>query len=156
MKSTLVFVIAATFTLFVSCGEKNKEANLSVPQKVKNCFMADFSGKSDVSWEQEGDFYEAEYTENGIEISVLYDAKGKQISKETEISADALPVPVVDYITQHFSGVTIEEAEMLEDAEGTFYIVEIESDNQETELKFDQSGNYAGEETEADSEDDND
>jgi len=145
MKSPNFYFSAFTFFLITSCSTNG--GKISVPDAVKKAFQTAHSDKK-AEWEKEDDSYEAEYKENGIEKSIVYDAQGNVIETEAEIPVAELPAGVADYVNKNHNGYTIEEAERMESSKGTFYEVEIKGKGQELELVFDSNGNFVEQETE--------
>ncbi len=67
---------------------------------------------------------------------------GNVIATETEIDvADLLP-EITDYLNRHYAEYTIAEAEIVTNAEGIFYEVDLENGEQEVEVLFDDDGNF--------------
>ncbi len=153
MKITALLII--TGLLLYSCNGPNKEKPQDQDQTnpAETNFKSQYPDVTDVTWEQEGEFTEAEFEQNGIEISILYDADGNVIETETEIDVNQLPEIITTYISENYSGSEIEEVEKIESAKGNFFEVEIENENdQEVELLFDAVGNFVKEIIETDDE----
>jgi len=141
---------------FITGCNKSKTVDDSnqVPQETaEKIFKSSNPNAMDVIWEQEGEFMEAEFTENGIEKSILYDVDGNVVETETAINTGQLPESIPVYINENYPGAEIEEAEKLENSEGTFFVVAIESENdEEMELLFGESGSFIEELIEMDDE----
>lgn len=151
-------IIAVSLILFLaSCAKYSGKLNhKSIPEPVRKSFAAEFPDTEDIEWEKEGEHYEAEYEEKGVEKTVILDANGKIIATTTEISVDDLPRAIVDYVNNNYSGHAIDEAERGENEEGSFFEVEIEKDDLEIELMFDKEGNFMSEAIENEDEDEDD
>lgn len=121
---------------------------------TEDIFKSSTPNAKDIVWEQDGEHTEVEFTENGIEKSILYDSDNNVIQTETAINIDQLPEVVISYISENYAGSEIEEAESLENPEGSFFEVEIETANdEEIELLFSNDGNFIKEVIESDEED---
>lgn len=152
MKNLVLILISCA--LVISCSTNTKDSNEQVLKKsLEEDFKASNPDAKNISWEVEGDYKEVEYTENGIEKSILYDAEGKIIESEIEIEAEQLGETILTYIEENYPEAEIEEAEKVKNADGIFYEVEIETeDDQEIELLFSKDGSYIKEEIETDDE----
>ena len=143
--------------VFVSCGTDDDGLTIDeIPTEVISDFDSRHSNVTDITWEREGDYYEAEWTENGLEKEIVYDLDGNWIQTECEVSLDEVPAAAVDYINSNYNGATLEKAETIERADGDFIEVEIQDGSAERELLFDLDGNFVEEVIEADDDDDDD
>ena len=93
------------------------------PEVVVAAFQQKFQGATDVDWEQEksGD-WEAEFEQNGEEISASFSAAGQWLETESEIEVAELPAAVRTALT----GKKIKEAAKIIRANGmTVYEAEV-------------------------------
>ncbi len=127
---------------------------LEVPEKISAALTSEFPAIGNVSWEKEGAFYEASYVENNYEKSLLYDAAGQVVGRETELPISELPHKIKDYLSTNYPDFEIEEYEKEEWSDRTVFDVEIRTDDREIELTFDQDLNFIGEEVEDEKEED--
>lgn len=104
-------------------------------------------------WEKEGNNYEAEFTENGIETSVELGPNGQLISTETEMKVADLPKSVSDYCSKNMPGKKIKEASKIIAANGK---VSYEAEVGGTDYIFDADGNFLSKEVEKDDDKDDD
>ena len=151
------FLLAASFILLVSCEELNDilPDSEKVPAEISEDFSSRHPDASDVEWEKEGDMWEGEFEENGVEVSILYDADFNWVRTEREVSVDDLPASVTEYIATNFPDGEVEEAELFESRdEGEGYIVEVEQGGKEYELFFTLDGDFIRQEVEEDDDDD--
>lgn len=127
------------------------------PAAVKSKFSSLYPKATSVKWEKENGNYEAEFKLNNVETSVLLDAKGNVIEKETQMEVTALPKMINDYVTKNYPGEKIKEASKIEDSKNN---VTYEAEVNNVDLLFDAKGNFvkkeAEEENEAGEENDND
>jgi hypothetical protein len=153
-----IFSFFAVFLLLVACsGESSDPTNYSqdIPKAALTKFETTFPKAKDVKWEKEGEYFVAEFTENGLEKEVIYDSEGNLVATETEIKISEIPSKIIDYVNENYIGAEIEEAEKIESVDGNFFEVEIEYNDSEVELLFDESGNFLRrEEDEAEIDDD--
>ena len=149
-------MLLGVLTIVTSCGD-DEGLNLDeIPLEIREDFDTRHANSEGVSWEQEGDVWEAEFMENGVEKEIVYDLDFNWIQTECEIPLSDVPNAAVDYINENYSGDTIDEAEAIQRAEGDFVEVEIDDNGQERELLFDEAGNFVEEIIEDDDDDDDD
>ena len=157
MKTYLISgLLLAAFTVFTSCGTDEGISINEIPTDVVDDFDSRHANSSGIKWEKEGNYYEAEFTENGVEKEIVYDLDGNWVQTECEISLDDVPQAANDYIAANYPEAKIEEAESINRAEGDFVEVEIQDGKNERELLFDTSGNFIEEVIEDDHDDEDD
>ncbi len=158
MKNTLIknASLLAGLLVVASCGNDDSLSVDQIPSEIASDFDSRHANVSGITWEKEGDFYEAEWTENGIEKEIVYDLDGNWVQSECEISLDQVPQAAVDYIESNYPGAVLEEAETVTRAEADFVEVEIQDGSKERELLFTDSGEFVEEIIEADDDNDDD
>ncbi|HEY4798270.1 MAG TPA: PepSY-like domain-containing protein [Bacteroidia bacterium] len=110
-----------------------------VPAAVKSSFQKLYPKAEKVKWGKEDVNYEAEFKQNGTEMSCLFDKDGKLLETETEIEISALPKAVSDYVTKNYPNDKIREASKIVDAKN---VVTYEAEVKEGDLVFDAQGNF--------------
>ena len=90
-------------------------------------FNKSFTGVKEVKWEKEKGNYEANFRQDGVKKSALYDASGNWLETETSITVAELPDAAKDYMAVNYKGDKIKEAAKLKMANG--------DDNYEAEVK---------------------
>ena len=151
---TLTIISSVIMILFFNSCEKNIIKSGTVPNTIKSAFQSEHQSAKQVEWMKEGENFEVEYKENGLEKSILYDAQGNILETETEIIVSELLPAITDYIRQNYSDYKIEEASKEESQESTFFELEIEGNNQEIEVLFDSNGKFIEQKIEEDDEKD--
>jgi len=153
-----VWLMALGVLLLTACNESDESLTIDqIPAEIRDDFTTRHPAAENAEWEQEGNFWEAEFTEGGVEVSIVYDLDLNWVRTEREIAVADLPVAVVTYINDNFPGETIEEAESFDSAtEGTGFIVEVETASAEFEVFFDADGNFIRQEEETEDDDDDD
>ena len=142
MKPSIVLFGVLAFAINVHA---QKISAIDVPAAVKTQFTAMFPGIKADKWEMENGKYEAEFKQNKIETSVLFEADGKHVQTETEIAVSELPGGVKDYLSKNHSGKKIKEAAKISAADGTLtYEAEIGG----KDYIFDANGNFLRKEAE--------
>lgn len=104
--------------LAVACNT-SAQKKITVPDAVKSAFTNAYPKATSADWEMEDGMYEAEWEENKMETSVLYQADGTLVQTETEITLASLPQPIKDYVTNSLKGQKIKEAAKIVAANGT-------------------------------------
>ena len=138
MKKLLV-CLCCLFFLYVVQAQKTKE---EIPVAAKTAFAAKFPAAQKVKWsvEKPGE-YEAEFTLNKVESSALFDASGKLLETETEISEGELPQAARTILTKSFAGFKLDEIEKSTDVKGVVsYEMEAAKGKTKLELSFDANG----------------
>lgn len=136
MKITLMTMIALCFA------GATFAQTLQVPQAAKDDFKARFPNASTAKWESSGKGFEAEWTTNGKETAVVYDAKGKFVMTEREIDLVSLPSVVTGGLRKAYPAGEAKEAEIQENANHTVtYQVEFKNNGKLMEVTFDAKGN---------------
>jgi len=142
MKKLALMMVAAMITS-LTFAQKLQEKG--VPAPVKTAFQKQYPNAKETKWEKENDNYEADFEIEETDYSVLMDASGNILETELEISIDALPANVKNYVSKNYSGKKIKEAAKITDAKGT---VTYEAEIKGKDLLFDSNGNFIKEETE--------
>jgi len=107
MKKLLAFfVIVAGLSLNAHA---QKHTGDEVPAAVKTAFNQRFPGVS-ARWEKSGAQYGAYFRQKRMEMSALFEADGTLAETEQEMRVSQLPLPVVEYVQQHYRGSKITEA----------------------------------------------
>ncbi|PZF74381.1 PepSY-like domain-containing protein [Taibaiella soli] len=113
-----------------------QEKNIQITPAVRAAFQNDFPDAQEVEWKQENWDYKVDFVQKEKEISAIYDALGKRLQTEKEITATELPDVVLNYVKEHAG--KPEGASKVTKADGTV-LYEVETD--EAELLLDASGN---------------
>ena len=113
-----------------------------VPSIVRNKFAAAYSSVTDAKWGLTNiNNYEAEFTINGIDTSVLYDNKGNILETYVVVKPSELPNPVTDFLAKNYAWKKIREAEKVTDGRGKVNF-RVGVGVKEVELVFDYQGNF--------------
>jgi hypothetical protein len=149
-------ILLLTAVLFAAGAKSQKIKESDVPKPVISTFQNKFKGAKVEKWEKEKDGnYEAEFDWNKVETSANFNAEGKLLETEQEISVTSLPKTVSDYVTKNYAGHKISEAAKITDSNGkTMYEAEVKKGKEEFDLIFDADGNFIKKIVEA--EEDND
>ncbi len=136
MKKITLLCIASAFTS-ITIAQDVKES--AVPEIVKSSFKKKYPTVKTVKWEKEDSNYEAGFTVNKVESSVLLDSKGNIKETENEIPISQLPKGVVEYIKKNHPTAKITEAAKITDSKGE---VTYEAEIKGKDLFFDANGKF--------------
>jgi hypothetical protein len=124
-----------------------------VPSAVAATVKATYPDVSKVKWEMEDGMYEASFSINKMETSLVLSKDGTLVMTEEEIAVAALPALVTAYIGKHNPSAVIKEATKMTD---TFGVVTYEVGVGETDYLFDSKGTFLRQEQEDDDDADDD
>ncbi len=150
MKNYLLLITAVLAVMVLSC-DCNK---IDVPEKVQSTFSEMFPGASDVEWKMDDDMYEADFTWKGEMYEASFNNDGSWHETEYEIKQSGLPETALNIISNDYSEWEIEEAEFVERADFRGYEVELEMNEKEIELYFNETGELVSIGEEDENEDD--
>jgi len=144
MKKILILLaLGAIFNYCQAQETKGKKdgKEINVPAVVKSSFAAKFSNADKVKWslEKPGE-YEAEFEQNKVETSAVFDEKGTLLETETEIKESELPQAIKAVIAKDFAGYKLKEIAKAVAKNITTYEIEVEKDKKTSELVFDANG----------------
>jgi hypothetical protein len=150
MKNLNLLVIAGVIGIFTSCSKEkqsvdNQNASINnngIPENVLKTFNQNYPEAKNVEWEMEGNNYEAVYTENNLERSIVYNKEGVIILTESQINITDLSDNIKNYINENYPASEIEKAEKEDSNEGIFFEVEVKNDDEKVVLVFDSNGNF--------------
>lgn len=133
----------ATAALFASPVHAQKIQPAQLPAPVAEAFNKSFSNAMDVEWKLMGTQYKVEF-ETGLfftDHEAWYDAGGKLLRHEEEISGGDLPAEVTSAIKAEFAGYDIDDVERITTEGVTSYVVELKQTGQpEWKVAYDAAG----------------
>ncbi len=142
MKSTLVL---SSFMLAILSVQAQDIKESEVPAVVKEKFATMYPSVTNAKWEKEENGFEAEWMDNRLETSTLFDARGNFVHREEAIQTSAYPAGVMDYVAKNLAKQKIAEAEKITDAAGVItYKAEIAG----ADYIFDSNGKFVRKESE--------
>lgn len=129
-------------TLFVTIISINCNAKVTPPAAVLSTFKQKFPHATKVSWEKEhAHEYEANFIENGSELSANFNEEGKWLETETPVSFNSLPEKVrIAFGNEHTEGES-KGIFKIESAAGTVvYEIEIKSGLKNVDCLYNEDG----------------
>lgn len=143
----IIFALALGIFSTAAIAQKDK-TNHVVPEAVQKAFSQSFpSAKAE--WEMKNDAYEAEFEQNGAEMSVIYDKAGTRLLLEVEIKITDLPAAAAEYAKKNFTA-KIKTVSKIVDNKG---VITYGAEIGKMDLIFDANGQYLKTEVEADDKD---
>ncbi|MBK7028633.1 MAG: PepSY-like domain-containing protein [Bacteroidales bacterium] len=134
---TLIYIMAIVG--FISPSYAQDLVKAEVPATIQKAFSRSYPKINNVEWKQTADSYTANYKENELERSVIYNATGKQQQKEEQITLADLPTHTLKYINDNHPDGTVKKIKKVTKKSGkSIYVVSIKG----LELLFDSGGNY--------------
>lgn len=147
MKNTKKFlavtglILAGVCTTFSAAAQKLQAAQ--VPPAIAEAFTKAFPNAMDVEWKAAGTQYKVEF-ETGLfftDHEVWYDASGKLLRHEEEVSGSDLPVAVTNSIKAEFPGYGVDDVERITLEGVVSYTVELKQKGQpEWKVAYDPTG----------------
>ncbi|MBI1286265.1 MAG: hypothetical protein GC178_01690 [Flavobacteriales bacterium] len=137
MKKSMLIALSVALLATAACGQKSETA----PKAVEAAFHKKFPDAQNAKWDKENDKeWEAEFKMNGKEYSANFLNDGTWQETEYEIKRSEIPASVQKTLDTEFAGYDIEEAEISEKNEGTFYEFELEKGESDIEVAMDANG----------------
>lgn len=130
---TTVLAVSLSFALFAQ-----KIGNGKVPAVVKEA-LKKVHPSATAKWEWEDKAYEANFKEDGREMSCIITKDGTITETETEMKLSELPKATQDYVAKNYRGKKIAETAKIVAADGT---VTYEAVTGGKELIFAANGNF--------------
>ena len=108
-----------------------------VPAKISKLFERSHPKISPVEWTKVGNDYQASYMVDDKNMSVTYNAVGKLMKTEKEISLSQLPASVLKYVNDNFPGEVVKKKVLITSSTGkTLYQLRVK----QQDLAFNSQG----------------
>jgi Skp family chaperone for outer membrane proteins len=108
-------LLAVVVLLAISSNAQKSASNPA----AKASFEKAYPSVKDAKWEKEDGNYEVSFTQNGKELSVIIDAKGKILETEQEMKASELSATITKYMETHYKGQVLKGAAKITKADGS-------------------------------------
>ena len=138
MKKT-VFLVLAIAMVFTAC-EDDDIRNADIPSVVLNGFTEQFSNATGVEWEKKADLYEAEFEIEKVAYEAILSSDGTIVKYKYDVSYEALPEAVQASITADYDKTNIDEIELIQISETSYYQVEFDAEPNDNKIIFEESG----------------
>ncbi|WP_282017644.1 PepSY-like domain-containing protein [Salegentibacter mishustinae] len=143
MKKT-VFLVLAIAMVFTAC-EDDDIRNADIPSVVLNGFTEQFSNATGVEWEKKADLYEAEFEIEKVDYEAILSSDGTIVKYKYDVSYEALPEAVQASITADYDKANIDEIELIQISETSYYQVEFDAEPNDNKIIFEESGHVTTE-----------
>ncbi len=131
-------IIAILLAASSSFAQKTTESQ--VPSAVKQGFETAYPNSKSVKWDKENDGWEASFTQNKMEMSVVIDNNGAITEVESEIAENQLPAVVKNSFNKEFKDYKIKEIAKIVASATTTYEIETSKGKGKFEFIFDSNG----------------
>ena len=140
MKSNFFATICTIVCISISC---NVFA-LTPPSAVNKAFKEKFPNAQKIKWGKEGKAeYEANFVENGTEMSANFDINGKWLETEKEIPITEIPEKVKSAIMKKYPTCKVTGGDIITTSTGiTKYEADLTIGKKKTEVQCDVEGNF--------------
>lgn len=99
MKKLFVLILLGAGLSFDAPAQKH--FNDEVPAAVRTAFAQQFP-RTEARWAKEGDQFVAHFRQKRLDMNIRYNAEGTVTRMEEEIKVWQLPLPVIEYMEQHY------------------------------------------------------
>jgi hypothetical protein len=135
MKNTIILLVASLFLSVPAFSQK------TTPDIVKKEFAKKYPAAQSVKWSsEEANEWEAEFTDNGKEMSSGFDNNGVWLETEVEITGKELPEAVLNTLKNEFTGYKKGEMSIIEDPKMNGYEIELKKGEETISIVIDNSG----------------
>lgn len=150
MKKLVFWAMMTLGVISLQSCDKEDDNNLQISAGLQEAFDARYPHASRVDWERTGEFYEAEFTENGGEHKAWFTFEGVWVMTEYDIPFTQLPQAVQDaFAAGTYASWRVDDVDKIEKSDmSVVYIIEVESGTQEYELTYLEDGTLIRENTE--------
>jgi hypothetical protein len=128
--STLLIVITAT--AFVGAGQTTNPAEAT--------FQKEFTGATDVKWNEERDFLSASFTLSDSRIIAYFSYEGELLGTERNILFNNLPLAVIKSVNNRFGSAPIFDLIEYTSGTETFYKMYVDTSTKHLKLKVSPEG----------------
>jgi len=137
---TIVFLLA--FAGILSKSNSQELASLAVPLPVQKAFSKANPSAPAIEWKQNGSLYIASYTKDQLMKSFTYNAQGKLLETEVQVTVGQMPTAALRYINEkHPDGLIKKVSRISETGRKTVYLVSMN----DLDILFDAEGKFLGE-----------
>ncbi len=141
MKRALILAVVtfASAFIFIACDKSEKAPNSTLDKN----FSSMFPNAKHIEWEMEHGYYVAEFRDNGYDKEIWFDNSYSWVLTKTEYERK-VPDAVKNAVNlTNYKDWRIDDADFIEMKDrNSFYIVEVEKGEAETDLYFSESGEF--------------
>lgn len=113
-----------------------------IPQAITDSINKMYAGATILEFDQEKNGFEVDILHNNIYKDVYFNTENQWISTEWDITKDQVPAIVMNALqASEYKNYTIDDIDLIEKPEGTFYVFDLEQGDNDVEVTFDSEGN---------------
>lgn len=140
-KFLLILAVAIGFT---ACEDDDLQ-NSDIPSVVLNEFAEQFPNATGVEWEKNQNLYQAEFHIESVEHEAIVNPEGSVLRYKFDLAYEELPEVVQTSITFNFDNAKVDEVEVLQILEDTYYQVEFDEEPNGKYVIFNETGEIISE-----------
>lgn len=150
MKKIVFWAMMTLGVVSLQSCDKDDDDRLQVSANLQEAFDTRYPNVSRVDWEQKGQFYEAEFVDNGYENKAWFTPDGAWVMTEYDLRFTQLPQAVQDaFKAGAYASWKVDDVDKIEKTDGSVtYVIEVESGEKEYELTYLEDGTLIREDTE--------
>lgn len=134
----MILVTLCTMCMGTSCDIDIYDPQKSVPEEALEMVKSQYPDTW-VKWEREGFRYKAELNYGGADVEIWFSSNGQWIRTETDY-AGVLPEAVKNYLDTHYAGFYVDDVDIVETAELTYYEIELERGERDVRVRVKEDG----------------
>lgn len=148
-KRSLLFLLLTVVLLGTGCNKDEDEKGIVPVEQVSKAFAEKYPDAQDVTFEIEGNYYEAEFQNDGRPTTAWFTDQGEWMMEKIKYPFSQLPSAVMNAFQQGNYGSWIpDDCYLIRRAGmGTVYKIEVENGNTETDLYYSAYGDLIKAET---------
>ena len=113
-----------------------------IPQAISDAINEMYPGATVLEFDQEKNGFEVDILHNNIYKDVYFNTENQWVSTEWDITKDQVPAIVMNALqASEYKNYTIDDIDLIEKPEGTFYVFDLEQGDNDVEVTFDSEGN---------------
>ena len=111
-----------------------------VNNRIQQALKREFAGYESVTWIKVKDFQQATFVFHETLVVAYFNEDGDLLGSARDITANQLPLPVLQSFDKHLAGFEIAEIVEITNAEGTSYWLTLDKDNKSYHVRVNTSG----------------
>jgi hypothetical protein len=140
MKTLISFFLMSLFFSFSAFSQEIQEKDL--PLQISAAFKNIFPDAEKCEWKKDSLGFVVNFVQQGIPTSTLYNANGKCLRSDWELSSEYAPANIKKYIRKNFRKYKITKMFIEENTEGKFYQLQITKKENHHILFFTTTGEF--------------
>ena len=113
-----------------------------IPQAISDAINEMYPGATMLEKKKKKNGFEVDILHNNIYKDVYFNTENQWISTEWDITKDQVPAIVMNALqASEYKNYTIDDIDLIEKPEGTFYVFDLEQGDNDVKVTFDSEGN---------------